>query len=201
MSYIYKDKMQVSNYNSATDEQQLCLGLKQGEEIAFAEIYDRYFNELYTRAYKVLGVSDGAEDAVQETFMALWKYHAGLDIQNLGAYLNRAVRNAALKAYQLRKTDAIFFERLAKASNELLSADPLVYKELQQKLAELIKALPADQQLVYTLSREQKFTNQQIADHMQISVKTVEKKMTLLLKYLRTELVKALVIIVASQLN
>lgn len=193
--------MQVNSYDNTTDEQLLRTGLKRGEEAAFSQIYDRYFDQLYITAYKILGVSDGAEDAVQETFMALWKYRANLEIQNLGGYLNRSVRNAALKAYKERKIDAAFFERLAKASNELLSADPLIYKELQNKLVALIKALPEDQQLIYNLSREQKMTNQQIADHMQISIKTVEKKMTLSLKYLRSELMKAMLVILASQIN
>jgi len=193
--------MRVNIYDKTTADIQLCAGLHQGEEAAFAQIYDRYFDRLYVSAYKILGVTDGAEDAVQETFMALWKYRANLEIQNLGGYLNRSVRNDALRAYQKRKTDTIFFERLAKVSNQLLSADPLIYKELQNKLVSLIKALPEDQQLIYNLRREQKMTNQQIADHMQISIKTVEKKMTLSLKYLRSELMKAMVVILASQIN
>lgn len=193
--------MQVNTYDKNTDEQLLRTGLKRGEDAAFAQVYDRYFDQLYVTAYKILGTSEGAEDAVQETFMALWKYRANLEIQNLGGYLNRSVRNDALRAYKKRKIDAVFFERLAKASNELLSADPLIYKELQNKLVALIKALPDDQQLIYNLSREQKMTNQQIADHMQISIKTVEKKMTLSLKFLRSELTKAMLVILASQIN
>lgn len=190
--------MQASHYDTATPDRLLCLGLTKGEQDAFREIYERYFDELFGRAYKILGDVQGAEDAVQETFAALWKYRAGTEIQNLGGYLNRSLRNASLKAYQQHKTDAAFFERLARASNQLLVSDPVVYKELQAKLIELIRALPEDQQMIYNMSREQHMTNQQIADHMQISVKTVEKKMTLSLKYLRAELLKAMVLILAA---
>lgn len=188
-------------YDTDSTEQQLVEGLRLGKETAFAQVYNRYFDELYIRAYKILGVKEGAEDAVQETFMALWKYRTGLDIRNLGAYLNRALRNAALKAYQARKVDARFFERLGLASNELLSADPLVFKELQAKLVELIKALPEDQQLIYLLRREQQMSCQEIAEHMDISVKTVEKKMTLSLKYLRSELIKVMAVLLATHIK
>ena len=190
--------MPSPHYDSDTAEVLLCHGLTRSEGPAFAQIYERYFDRLFTRAFKILGDSQSAEDAVQETFTALWKYRRNIDIKNLGGYLNRALQNAAVKACQQRKTDHKFFDRLAHASNELLVSDPVIYKELQAKLLELINNLPADQKLIYSLSREQHFTNKQIAEQLQISVKTVEKKMTLSLKYLRTELLKAMALLLAA---
>ncbi len=191
--------MSESLHDTNSTEKHLCDALKRGEELAFTEIYERYFNELYISAYKILGTDNGADDSVQETFMSLWKYRAGLDIQNLRSYLHRSLRNAALKAYLLRKADTLFFERLSNVTNELLSADPLVYKELHSKLVTLIKKLPQDQQKIYNMSRAQLMTYQQIAEELQISIKTVEKKMSLSIKHLRIEILKVMSLLIIFQ--
>ena len=67
----------------------------------------------------------------------------------------------------------------------VLDDDTLQYKELKNHLHNLIATLPEDQRLIFTLHREEGLTYQQIADRLDISIKTVEKKMSLALKHLR----------------
>jgi RNA polymerase sigma-70 factor (ECF subfamily) len=159
--------------------------LLQDEEGAFTEIYERFFQPLYITAYRILQHAEGAEDAVQETFFSLWKYRDSLQIENLGGYLHQSVRYAVIKAYQRQQVDARFMERLAKASDILLREDPLLYKELQEKLQQTIGSLPPGHRRIFEMSREQEMTYGQIAGKLDISVKTVEKKMSWSLKQLR----------------
>ncbi len=170
----------------------LVQALRQDEEGAFTEIYERFFQPLYVTAYRILQHAEGAEDAVQETFFSLWKYRDNLQIENLGGYLHQSVRYAVIKAYQRQQVDARFMDRLAKASDILLREDPLLYKELQEKLLRTIESLPPDHRRIFELSREQEMTYQQIAGEMEISVKTVEKKMSWSLKQLRVAFGRAI---------
>lgn len=156
----------------------LLKALQNNEEGAFTEIYDRYFEPLYRSAFKILQHKQGAEDAVQETFLSTWKYRKSIHIDNLGAYLHQSVRYAVIKEYRKNQTDGFFYKRLASASAILLQPDPLADKECQEKLLAILRTLPADQQSIYCMSREHAMTYQQIADKLQISVKTVEKKMS-----------------------
>jgi RNA polymerase sigma-70 factor (ECF subfamily) len=163
----------------------LVQALQDGEELAFTEIYDRYFQPLYITAYKILHHTEGAEDVVQDTFLSLWKYRHNLQIENLAPYLHQSARHAVIKVCQRKKTDVEFYQRLARATVILLHPDPLADQELQEILVRTIHALPVDQQVIYNMSRESAMTYQQIADKLGISIKTVEKKMSLSLKLLR----------------
>jgi RNA polymerase sigma-70 factor (ECF subfamily) len=71
---------------------------------------------------------------------------------------------------------------------ELLLDENLVQKELQNKLSHIIHRLPAQQRLVYTLSREQGLKKDEIAAQLNISASTVKNHMTHALRTIRQEL-------------
>lgn len=170
-----------------SDEQLLRL-LLENDEIAFTEIYHRYWKILYSAAHNILQVKDTAQDAVQEVFISLWKRRAFVRIESLKSYLHQAVRFQVLKAIRAEKADAGFFKRLSLASKDILTDDPLVFKELDNILIEVFRSLPEDQQVIFTMSREKQMTYPEIAAERGISVKTVEKKMSLALKHIRLHL-------------
>lgn len=174
----------MADYSQYT-EIMLLKALQKGEVGAFTEIYDRYFEPLYLTAYKILQHTQGAEDAVQETFLSMWKYRESIQVDNLAAYLHQSVRHAVIKEYKKNQADHLFYKRLSQATSILLQPDPLADKELQETLTSIIRSLPPDQQSIYCMSRENLMTYQQIANELKISVKTVEKKMSRSLQHLR----------------
>jgi RNA polymerase sigma-70 factor (ECF subfamily) len=174
----------MSNYQTDTDEQ-LLKKLAENDEPAFAEIYRRYSGVLFTTAYNFLKRRDGAEDAVQEIFLSLWKRRNLLDIRELEGYLKQSVRYYSLRAYQQGKKNPDFYSRLSEITEELAAEDSSVYRDLQELLEKVLSHLPADQQTIFRLNRVQGFTFPEIAAQLNISVKTVEKKMARSLKYIR----------------
>jgi RNA polymerase sigma-70 factor (ECF subfamily) len=156
----------MSNYQTDTDEQ-LLKKLAENDEPAFAEIYRRYSGVLFTTAYNFLKRRDGAEDAVLE------------------GYLKQSVRYYSLRAYQQGKKNPDFYSRLSEITEELAAEDSSVYRDLQELLEKVLSHLPADQQTIFRLNRVQGFTFPEIAAQLNISVKTVEKKMARSLKYIR----------------
>lgn len=187
----------MQNYPIHTDDQllkQLC----QNDEGAFAEIYNRYWKPLYTSAHNILQVREAAQDAVQEVFISLWKRRQDLQVDVLQSYLHQAVRFQVFKAIRAEKTDQLFFNRLALISKDILFEDPVLFKELEGIYQQLIQSLPPDEQEIFLLHRDVGLTYKQIAEQKNISVKTVEKKMSRALKTIRYGMDDAMLVVLVS---
>lgn len=174
--------------NSNLDDIQLLQLLKEENEEAFAEIYNRYWKLLYITAHNIIRDEHFAKDAVQEVFIALWQRRMNASIQVLKAYLQQAVRFQVLKSIRAQKTDEQFYSRLAAVTADIVYDNPLHFKEQDALLREIMNRLPEDCRLVFKLSREEHLTYKQIASQLNISEKTVEKKMSICLKHVREAL-------------
>ena len=187
----------MHNYPIHTDDQ-LLKQLYESDERAFAEIYNRYWKPLYTSAHNILQVKEAAQDAVQEVFISLWKRREAIQVDVLQSYLHQAVRFQVFKAIRAEKTDQQFFNRLALVTKDILFEDPLLFKELESLYQQLIKVLPPDEQEIFLLHRDGGYTYKQIAEQKNISVKTVEKKMSHALKEIRYGMGDAMMIVLVS---
>jgi RNA polymerase sigma-70 factor (ECF subfamily) len=167
------------------DDRELISLLAGGAEPALQELFDRYWESLFAKAYHFLDSEAAAKDCVQEVFIWLWQHRGTLAIENVKNYLHQAARFQALKALREQKAAKGFEHRLKQLTSSILQENTLEFKELKNLLESLIASLPEDQQLIFRLHREEALTYRQIADKLNISVKTVEKKMSLSLRYLR----------------
>jgi len=167
------------------DDIQLLRLLQEKNEDALAEIYNRYWKLLYKSAYAIVQDEAISKDAVQEVFIALWQRNLPEDIQFLKAYLHQAVRFQILKAIKAQKTDEHFYERLATVTSDIFYDNPMLFKEQEALLKDILHSLPEDCRQIFVMSREEQLTYKQIAAQLHISEKTVEKKMSICLKQIR----------------
>jgi RNA polymerase sigma factor (sigma-70 family) len=128
---------------------------------------------------------DRAAAAIQEVFISLWLRKAQADILSLKSYLHQAVRFTVLKAIRAQKIGQQFYDRLAMVTTEIIAENPLLFKEQQHLILNLIEQLPHECKETFKLSRDENLTYKQIVMHLNISEKTVEKRMTKSLKVLR----------------
>lgn len=179
------------NILSAYSDEQLLRLLNEDNRQAFSEIYERYWEALYISAEKILQDRAIAQDAVQDVFISLWNRRSSAQIGALQNYLFQAVRFQVFKAIRSEKTNNNFFKRLAAESDELVNEHPSAIKELATLLEKIIADLPDDQRALFKLNRDQGLTYKQIAAEKNISVKTVEKKISRALKYIRMNIADA----------
>ena len=172
------------NY-SILDDTRLLELLKQENEEAFAEIYNRYWKLLYITSQNIIRDDFFAKEAVQEVFISLWQRRNDIEIQFLKGYLQQAVRYKILKAIREQKVDEQFYSRLARVSADIVYENPLLFKEQEAVIRQITETLPEDCRIVFRLSREDHLTYKQIANQLGISEKTVEKKMSACLKHFR----------------
>jgi RNA polymerase sigma-70 factor (ECF subfamily) len=170
---------------SKMDDAELLQLMQMGDQSAFAEIYHRYWKLVLYTANNILQNLEVAKDAVQEVFISLWQRRNQVAIAALKPYLQQAVRFQVLKQIKAQRVDEHFYNRLAEVSARMVYENPLLAKEQEIILGDIMQALPDDCREIFKLSREEGLTYKQIASLLNISEKTVEKKMSLSLKHLR----------------
>jgi len=156
-----------------TDQKLLEL-LAQGNRQAFDALYSRYWKQVLNQANKRLANTDAAQDVAQEVFFKLWKRGLGDVIDNLPAYLFVSVRNAVFKHFEKENkyeslSDVVFEMETLNAGAD----GNLLYNEFLRSFAQLIDSLPPQQRTIFRLRYEDGLDTQQIADQLQLSVKTV----------------------------
>jgi RNA polymerase sigma-70 factor (family 1) len=163
---------------------------QKGEIGAFEEIYKRYWLKLYSLAYTQIGTKEEAEDLIHNLFESLWKKKDEVNIRNLQTYLIVSVKYLSV-AYiksqiNLRKYQEylIFQEIYSSTSTE----DIINFADLQKAVENAMKTLPEKTVEVFKMSRFDKKSVREIAQHLQLSEKAVEYHITKSLKVLRAQL-------------
>jgi RNA polymerase sigma-70 factor (ECF subfamily) len=164
--------------------------LRGGSEAAFRQIFDTYYRPLTLFALKHVSDVEEAREIVQEFFIRIWFSHQTLDIRfSLKSYLYQGVRNACLNFIASKKVSE---KRLSDYEPPVFSNDNalehMLAAEREEGLMQAIDQLPDRCRQIFLLSRLQGMSNQQIADQMGLSVKTVEAQITIALKRLRDTL-------------
>lgn len=174
-------------YQSHTDAELLLL-LSQDNQEAFDILYHRHWENLYKTAFGLLKDSNTSKDVVQDIFIWLWQKRNQLEIQNLPAYLKTAVKFKVANYIRSANIKESFFEALGKhtiSPNAPEAAEITEMKELRAIISNAVEILPDKCRTIYKLSRNEQLTNQQIADKLGLSVKTVESQMTIALRRIR----------------
>jgi RNA polymerase sigma-70 factor (ECF subfamily) len=172
-------------------EKQVLETLQLGNESAFEMIFKTYYQPLCRYAYSFLQDKEEAEEVVQASFITVWEKRNNIAIEtSLKSYLYRMVRNSCLNVIKHEKVKQLHVaHELAVSEVAYESVSQKVQAaELEIKITEAMKTLPEQCRLVFQLSRFEELKYQEIADQLQISVKTVENHMGKALKLMREQL-------------
>ncbi len=171
--------------------------LKENDPEAFEKIYDRFWQELYVFAYNVLKDEAVCNDIVQDIFVDLWERRHETEIQNLPAYLRRAVKFRCLKHIRSGKIAQHHIQRIEQIHFINQTEDNLYYQELNVILSESINQLPTKCQEIFRLSRFQHLSHQEIADHLGLSLQTVKNQISKACQQLRSSVSNIISILLA----
>jgi RNA polymerase sigma-70 factor (ECF subfamily) len=183
-----------SSDETATELEWLA-ALRQGDEAALRRLFDRYYPLLVGELLRLVPDVDTAKDLVQEVFVELWRRREQLDVHtSVRAYLRRAAVNRALN--YLKSSRRLRFE--SEAGLPDLPAAPSVDEQqheetretLESALHRAIEALPERCRIVFSLSRFGELSHREIAEQLDISVKTIENQITKAMKLLREALLR-----------
>lgn len=131
-----------------------------------------------------------AKEIVQEVFKSIWERRHTLAIQDIESYLVRSVKMKTFTMIRNQQTQRIHHDIIEKNINSYYTEEPLLGKELGEKINTLVEELPKQCRRVFQLSRQEGLTNKQIAHELFISERAVEYHISKALQTLRKELVE-----------
>lgn len=167
--------------------------IKTGDERAFSEIYDRYWDRLLAMAYHRLGNLADAEECVHDVLLKLWKLRDRIELRfQLYTYLAAGIRYRVYDLLDLQHRKQLPLAPLDAAANDV-PADyftdwQVLERELLDQINKAIDQLPAKCQIVYRMSRIDGLSNSAIASRMGIAEKTVEAHLTKATKDIKNKL-------------
>ena len=172
-------------YTSYTDDQLLAL-LARNDELAFTEIYNRFWKKLFAVAYNRMQDQELAEDIVHDVFVSLWANRSTAEIKTLENYLASATKYMVLGKIKKKERERLYNSTLKETPViELPVESSLHYKHLLEIVNDEIEKLPEKCKLIFKYSRNDHMPVKEIAEHLSISSKTVENQINKALKQLR----------------
>jgi RNA polymerase sigma-70 factor (ECF subfamily) len=169
---------------NADEERRLLERINQGDIDALERVYDRYATLAYRQAYAILGVSQDAEDALQEVFLKLARRH-GSAIKDLRAYLLVAARHESYTILRKRRR-----ERVGQEADVALSDPPASGEAFGKNdfVRQALDRLPPEQREVVTLKIFEQLTFQEIGKIVRVSANTVASRYRYAMRKLREAL-------------
>lgn len=181
------------------DDEKLLIGqFKQGDHHAYKILYLTYAPKLLAFSRKYLNSAEEAEEIVQEVFLRLWEKKENVDEnRSFSSYVIQAAKHRIFNGFRKKVNEKAYLDFAVFSNNPNLNLTGLEveYNEVKRKADAAIESMPPKRQEIFKLSREKGLKNREIADKLQISIKTVENQMSQALKYLKEELVDFQVII------
>ncbi len=173
------------------EEQLILQQIRSGDEMAFEKLFHLFYERLARYAWSILEDQEAAEEIVQEVFVKFWEQRSGLEIQTaIRPYLYKSVHNRCLNVIRHLKVRKEHQENTHNTAPEKNydGNELLVAKELKIRIETAMDKLPPECKKVFRLSRFEELSYREIAEHLEISIKTVENQMGKALRIMRTEL-------------
>ena len=152
---------------------------------AFERYYHEHYKSFFLMACKYLKDSAQAEETVNDVFLKLWEDGNQIKIEtSLKSYIYKAIINRSINAFNKNKRELIHQTDLNTIPDEGYELRQIEENELKTKLYAAIDQLPDQCRKVFEMSRFEELKQQEIADKLGISIKTVKNHITIALKQL-----------------
>jgi RNA polymerase sigma-70 factor, ECF subfamily len=172
--------------------------IRKGDEKAFEILFRSYYKTLCYFAHKIVKDAIVAEEIVQDIFYYIWDKRAMLDLNtSVKSYLFKSAHNNSLKYLRHQKIVAGYEDRV-KASLEAsyeLQENYAEVGEIMHIIQQTLEQVPERSREIFNLNRNEGLKYQEIAEQLNVSIKTVEAHMTSVLKLFRENLKEYLTIL------
>ena len=172
------------------NDNQLFKEIKHGNKKSFERLFKTYYASLCVFAHRFIDDPDDCEEVVQSFFLKIWDKRKNIDINtSVKSYLFGSVRNRCLNHIKHQKIKQQYQNTIVQSANiENHASNDFLEIDLIEKINNCIAALPERRREIFILSREQGLKYREIANKLNISIKTVETQMGHALKELREQL-------------
>ena len=171
-----------------SSDKQLIRAIRNGDTKSFEKLFEKYYDKYFSFACALLHDTDAAEDVLQNVFLKIWLGRERLDEnRSIENYLLVSVRNEIFDWLRLKYNQVVVHEE--DVEKEDVSADieaSLAWAETSDKMDAIIRKMPPQRQRIFLMSRYSNMSSKDIADSLDLSVRTVERHIYLALKDLKS---------------
>lgn len=155
----------------------------------FEQFFIMVFPKVKAFAWKVLKSEDDAEDVAQDVFVKFWDTPEIWDHQETwNSYVYSMTRNHIYNFLKHKAVETNYQEQMADEASpsvEIDIHDQLYAKEIELLVKLALDTMPEQRRKAFVMSRQEGMTNQEIADKLQLSIRTVERHIYLALQELK----------------
>lgn len=164
--------------------------LKKGDEKAYEFLVDHYYQKLYAYANSLTNDPDIAKDIIQNVLIKTWQFRKNLSAEySIQRFLYKSVYNEFINSYQKSKaTTLLHYKYLETLEQITVQSDEGKMENFLKIVSKEIQKLPPKCQQIFILSKQDGLTNIEIAEHLSISIKTVEAQISKAYQLLRRKL-------------
>lgn len=168
-------------------EKELIVKFSKGDDKSFDSLYVHYYPMIYRFVLGFVKDEDDSEDLSQDIFYKMWINHARFSaIESLRPYLFKMAKNAVFAHYnkeQLQSKVLASF-KMKDGDEEYTFESDLYARELERIIDKALQTMSDRKQQIFRMSRYDGFSNDEIAEKLNISKRTVENTLSLVMKEL-----------------
>ncbi|HXG01192.1 MAG TPA: sigma-70 family RNA polymerase sigma factor [Bacteroidota bacterium] len=174
---------------------------RRGNKRAFAQLVRRYEDMVYKFSYKVCRDRQKAEEALQDTFINMYRNLGSFDGRSkLSTWLYRIVTNNCLMKRRRRKLEQVLesydnppMDAAGTPTHNIprweeTPADVVMKRELREVLEKAIQKLPVDYRIVFILRDVEGNSNEETAKILGLSVEATKSRLRRARAFLRDQL-------------
>ena len=179
----------MSQKYSQDEAQALVKALKEGNQLAFSIVYKMYAAQTFSLAFKYLLNKELAEDAVQNLFLKLWLKKEEIDeTKPINRYLFTMLKNDLLNTLRDSKKNIYLLEDCLSMVLELEddSQNENLKQEQMNIIQQALEQLSPQRRKVFEMKVSGKYSNQEIADKLNLSINTIKFQYSQSLKQIRS---------------
>ncbi len=154
----------------------------------FNFLFHTHFEEVRKYVFYRSGDEELATDIAQDTFMRLWEKRDDIRLETVKGLLLKMATDLYITRYHKEKRAFNFFNTFVPREDALTPEDQLNYEELKKAYEEALKSMPEKQRVVFLMNRVDELKYREIAEQLGLSVKAIEKRMSLALEHLKQQL-------------
>ena len=158
------------------------------DKAGFKKLFDRYFDDLRNYIYYRCGDGELATDITQDTFMRVWEKKIDIYEKREMGLLIKIANDLFISAHRRMKQGQNFKNIFVIENSTTTPEDEMSYRELTIKYENALNELNEKQRTVFLLNRVDGLKYSEIAQNLGISVKAVEKRMSIALDHFRKKL-------------
>ncbi|MDT7830338.1 RNA polymerase sigma-70 factor [Pricia sp. S334] len=153
--------------------------LKKGNEKAYAYLVDTYHHRLCCYVQSLVKDKSKAEDIVQNVFIRTWERRRSLKTEfTIKSFLYRSVHNEFIDQYRRQKSVTTLEQKYMEEMERITPKDDALLEKLLCFVQREIQNLPPKCKKIFLMSKEEGCTNGEIADHLNVTKKTIEYHIT-----------------------